>query len=85
MTVREVQRFLAHQYGVEVSPEFEDHRVMAAACRRGEPQEEASAVAAHVEGVKDIVLELYAQHYTPAQARLTRRPAQRAPAPVRPG
>lgn len=51
----------------------EDHRLIVAACRRGEPEEAARAVAAHVEGVKDIVLELYAQHYTPAQA-----PAQRS-------
>jgi DNA-binding GntR family transcriptional regulator len=40
----------------------EDHRLIVAACRRGDSEAAAQAVAAHVEGVKDIVLELYARH-----------------------
>jgi DNA-binding GntR family transcriptional regulator len=41
----------------------EDHRVIVAACRRGDAEAAAQAVAAHVEGVKDIVLDLYARHH----------------------
>jgi DNA-binding GntR family transcriptional regulator len=41
----------------------EDHRLIVAACRRGDAEAAAQAVAAHVEGVKDIVLELYARHH----------------------
>lgn len=41
----------------------DDHRLIVAACRRGDAEAAAQAVAAHVEGVKDIVLELYARHH----------------------
>ena len=41
----------------------EDHRLIVAACRRGDAEAAAQAVAAHVEGVKDIVLDLYARHH----------------------
>ena len=41
----------------------EDHRLILAACRGGDAEAAAQAVAAHVEGVKDIVLDLYARHH----------------------
>ena len=41
----------------------EDHRLIVAACRRRDAEAAAQAVAAHVEGVKDIVLDLYARHH----------------------
>jgi DNA-binding FadR family transcriptional regulator len=41
----------------------EDHRLIVAACRRGDAEAAAQAVTAHVEGVKDIVLDLYARHH----------------------
>lgn len=41
----------------------EDHRVIVAACRRRDAEAAAQSVASHVEGVKDIVLELYARHH----------------------
>lgn len=41
----------------------EDHRLILAACRSGDAEAAAQAVAAHVEGVKDIVLDLYARHH----------------------
>lgn len=41
----------------------EDHRLILAACRLGDAEAAAQAVAAHVEGVKDIVLDLYARHH----------------------
>lgn len=41
----------------------EDHRAIVAALRQGDPEAAARAVAAHVNGVKDIVLELYERHH----------------------
>ncbi|MBN8747057.1 HTH-type transcriptional repressor RspR [Xylophilus ampelinus] len=41
----------------------EDHRAIVTALRQGDPEAAARAVAAHVNGVKDIVLELYERHH----------------------
>lgn len=41
----------------------EDHRVIVAACRRGDADGAARAVAAHVQSVRDIVLGLYLRHH----------------------